>query len=60
MLGLPNGCYEDIIYALCVSDQSPEHESRIRKMKISTAMVKMIIKEKEAFRIWRDAKKNED
>lgn len=57
--GLPNSCNEDLIFFLCGNNHSPEHEDKIKKMKLSKAGIKIVIKEKEAFRIWRDAKKNE-
>lgn len=39
---------------LCGNDLSPEHESKIKKMKVSKAGIIMVIKEKECFRSWRE------
>ncbi len=54
--GLPKNCLEDVIYFLCGNDHSPEHEYRIRKMKLSQVAIKMVIREKESFTFWMSKK----
>ena len=43
-----------MIYILCGNDLSPEHELKVKQMKVSKAGIIMVIKEKECFRSWRE------
>ena len=49
---MPKNCIEDVIFYLCGNDHSPEHEAKIKKIKLSQVAIKMIIKEKESFAVW--------
>lgn len=51
---MPKSGTEDLIYLLSGNDLSPEHEARIKRMKVSKAGIIMVIKEKEYFRNWRE------
>jgi hypothetical protein len=44
---------------LCGNDLSPEHELKIKQMKVSKAGIILVIKEKECFARWRERQEAE-